>query len=129
MRRAGWPGGMCYPGITLVWRALAILPWPPMICRKKLMYYLLFYDYVDNILERRKPYRAGHLALTQEYVDRGELLLGGAYAEPADGAALVFKVDDKARIEAFVERDPYVVNGLVTAWRIRAWNVVVGAVF
>jgi uncharacterized protein len=29
-------------------------------------------------------------------------------------------------VEAFVEQDPYVRNGLVTSWRIREWNVAVG---
>ena len=91
------------------------------------MYFLLFYDYVDNIIERRAPYREAHLALVAGYVDRGELVLGGAFANPADGAVLAFKVDERATIEQFVERDPYVVNGLVTAWRIREWTVVVGS--
>jgi len=26
--------------------------------------------------------------------------------------------------EAFAARDPYVLNGLVTKWRVRPWNVV-----
>ena len=91
------------------------------------MYFLLFYDYVENIIERRTPYREAHLALVRGYVDRGELVLGGAFANPADGAVLAFKVDERATIEQFVERDPYVVNGLVTAWRIREWTVVVGS--
>jgi uncharacterized protein YciI len=29
-------------------------------------------------------------------------------------------------VEAFTKADPYVQNGLVTGWRIREWNVVVG---
>ena len=91
------------------------------------MYFLLFYDYVENIIERRAPYREAHLALVRGYVDRGELVLGGAFANPADGAVLAFKVDERATIEEFVERDPYVVNQLVTAWRIREWTVVVGS--
>lgn len=91
------------------------------------MYCLLLYDYVENVVERRAPHREGHLALVREYVDRGELMLGGAFADPADGAAIAFKVDDKSKIEEFVEKDPYVVKGLVTGWRIREWTVVVGA--
>ena len=91
------------------------------------MYFLLFYDYVENVVERRAPYREAHLALVTEYVDRGELVLGGAFANPADGAAIVFKVENQAKIEKFVERDPYVINGLVTGWRVRDWTVVVGS--
>jgi uncharacterized protein YciI len=91
------------------------------------MYFLLCYDYVENIVERRTPYREAHLALVREYVERGELVFGGAFANPADGAAIVFKVENQARIEEFVEKDPYVINGLVTEWRIREWTVVVGS--
>jgi hypothetical protein len=91
------------------------------------MYFLLLYDYVENIVERRAPYREAHLAMVREYVARGELVLGGAFADPADGAAIVFKVEDKAKLEDFVKNDPYVVNGLVSGWRIREWTVVVGS--
>lgn len=91
------------------------------------MFFILFYDYIENIIERRAPYREAHLALVKEYVARGELILGGAFANPADGAAIVFKTDDQARIEEFVQKDPYVINGLVTGWRIREWTVVVGS--
>lgn len=91
------------------------------------MHYILFYDYVENVIERRTPFRQAHLALTEEYVRRGELLLGGAYADPADGAALIFKTEDRNRVESFVANDPYVRNHLVTGWRIREWTVVVGS--
>jgi uncharacterized protein YciI len=30
-------------------------------------------------------------------------------------------------VEAFALADPYVTEGLVTAWRVRSWNVVIGA--
>ncbi|GAB3685044.1 YciI-like protein [Salinisphaera aquimarina] len=91
------------------------------------MYFLLSYDYVENIVERRAPYRDTHLALAQAYAGRGELVLGGAFTQPADSAALVFNVGGQADVEAFVAKDPYVKNGLVTGWRIREWNVVVGS--
>ena len=90
------------------------------------MYCILFYAYVENIIEKRKPYREEHLALAQRFVADGKLILGGAYAEPADGAAIIFKVETKADVLFFVENDPYVKNGLVTQWYIREWNAVVG---
>lgn len=92
------------------------------------MYYILFYNYVDNIIEKRVPFREAHLALATSFVESGELLLGGAFANPADGAILIFKVGNKAQVEAFVKQDPYVQNDLVTSWNIREWSVVVGAV-
>ena len=59
-------------------------------------------------------------------LDRGELVMGGAFADPVDGDALLFQVKDRSVIEGFVKKDPYVASGLVTAWRIRPWTVVVG---
>jgi uncharacterized protein YciI len=89
------------------------------------MHSLLFYDYVDAILERRQPFRNEHLALAAEFRERGVLLMAGALVEPVDGAVLVFATDDRSVVEDFVARDPYVREELVTAWRIRPWNVVV----
>jgi hypothetical protein len=89
------------------------------------MHYLLFYDYVEDAVERRAPFREGHLRLAREALARGELLMGGAFAEPVDGAALLFQADPSV-VEAFLRRDPYVTNGVVTRWRIRPWTVVVG---
>ncbi|MEJ2346536.1 MAG: YciI-like protein [Gammaproteobacteria bacterium] len=91
------------------------------------MYYLLFYDYVDHIAERRTPFRDRHLALARDAQRRGELVLGGAVGEGLDGAVLAFRTDDVTAVEAFVAADPYVDNGLVTRWRIEPWHVVVGS--
>jgi len=91
------------------------------------MYFLLFYDYVENAVERRAPLREEHLRLAREAVARGELLMGGAFAEPVDGAVLLFQADDPSVVEAFVRADPYVTAGVVTRWRIRPWTVVVGS--
>jgi uncharacterized protein YciI len=90
------------------------------------MHYILFYDVVEDYLERRGEFREEHLGLASRAHDDGKLILAGAYASPADGAALVFRVDDVAEIESFVQSDPYVVNGLVREWRIREWTVVIG---
>lgn len=90
------------------------------------MHFALFYDYVPDVLERRAPHRAEHLALAREYHAAGKLLLAGAFDPAAEGALFVWKVDSRADVEAFVARDPYVKNGVVTGHRIRPWNVVVG---
>jgi uncharacterized protein len=90
------------------------------------VYFLLLYDVVDQFTDRRAPYRDAHLALARAASERGELLLAGAFAEPADGAALVFKADDKSVAERFAAGDPYVTEGLVKRWTVRKWNVVVG---
>ncbi len=91
------------------------------------MHFLLFYDYVENIIERREPYREAHLALAKEHVERGELILAGVFTDPLDGATLLFKTDDRRNIENYVQRDPYVANGLVSEWRIRECKIVLGS--
>jgi uncharacterized protein YciI len=91
------------------------------------MLFVLTYDYVPDVLEKRTPHRAGHLALLQELHAAGKLLSAGAFDPPSDGALFVFQADSAADVEAFVKRDPYMKNGVVTGHRIRPWNVVIGA--
>jgi uncharacterized protein YciI len=89
-------------------------------------HHLLLYDYVEDYVERRAPFRERHLALARQAHDRGELVMAGALADSPPGAVFVFSVDDPSAVEAFVEVDPYVQGGVVTSWRVRPWNVVVG---
>jgi uncharacterized protein YciI len=91
------------------------------------VHYLLFYDVVPDYVERRAAFRDEHLALAWEAHTRGELVLGGALADPVDGAVLLFSGDSPAAAEAFAVADPYVRNGLVTKWRVRKWTTVAGA--
>jgi len=88
------------------------------------MHTILFYDVVDDYVERRAALRAEHLELGRQSVERGELVMGGALADPVDQAILVFRGDSTAAAEAFVKADPYVKNGLVKSWRIRKWTTV-----
>jgi uncharacterized protein YciI len=90
------------------------------------VHYLLFYDVVADYASRRLAFRDAHLAHTRRACARGELLLGGALADPIDGAVLLFRGDSPAVAEAFAAADPYVTNGLVTRWRVREWTTVVG---
>lgn len=86
--------------------------------------YILFYEYGENAFERRAPYREEHLGLARDSHARGDMVLAGAFNDPLDGAALVFRTREAA--EAFAKVDPYVRSGLVTDWRVREWNVVIG---
>jgi uncharacterized protein YciI len=90
------------------------------------MYYILLYDVVEDYITRRAPYRDAHLTVATAARQRGELIMAGAFADPADGAALVFRTDDPSMPERFAREDPYVKNGLVKNWRVRTWNVVIG---
>jgi hypothetical protein len=89
-------------------------------------HYLLFYDLAEEYLQRRPQYRAEHLGKAWAAHERGELVLAGALADPADTAVLFFKGESSEVAEAFVREDPYVRNGLVRSWRVREWTTVVG---
>jgi uncharacterized protein len=87
---------------------------------------LLNYSYVPDILERRGPHREAHLAGAQKQLDAGKLVCAGAVGAPPKGATFFFKGASKEEVEAFVAADAYVKAGLVTAWAIEPYTVVVG---
>jgi uncharacterized protein YciI len=89
-------------------------------------HFLLFYDGAPDYLERRPQFRDAHLRHAWAAAERGELVLGGALADPVDGAVLMFAAEDKSVAEEFAKADPYVVNGLVARWHVRGWTTVVG---
>jgi len=90
------------------------------------MHYALLYQVSEDYLSRRPEFREEHLTLAWEAHQRGELVLAGAFDEPADGALLIFsgRSDEVAR--RFAQADPYVRHGLVRSWQVRPWNTVVG---
>jgi uncharacterized protein YciI len=89
-------------------------------------YFALMYDLVDDYLTRRAEFREQHLKMANDLRARGEIVLAGAFADPPDKALLVFHTDDRSVPENFARKDPYVINGLVKRWEVRAWTVVVG---
>ncbi|MDE3135637.1 MAG: YciI family protein [Acidobacteriota bacterium] len=90
------------------------------------MHCILFYDIVENYVERRVPFRSEHLALAKQAYERGDLVMGGALADPVDGVVIVFRGPSTEAAEAFAKADPYVKSGLVKSWRVRKWNTVIG---
>jgi hypothetical protein len=86
---------------------------------------VLEYTLADDYLQRRAALREEHLALVRAAHERGELLMAGALPDPYDRALLVWTAPREV-VERFTGSDPYVVQGLVTGWTIRQWDVVVG---
>lgn len=89
-------------------------------------HYLLIYDLADDYLTRRAEFRGVHLNLAWAAHQRGELVMGGALAEPVDRAILMFKGESPKVAEEFAKVDPYVTNGLIKSWSVRPWMTVVG---
>lgn len=89
-------------------------------------YFVLSYRTAEGYVEKRAPYRAEHLQRAREAHARGELLLAGAFADPGEGALLIFRAPDRSTVEQFAQQDPYVTAGLIARWDVREWTVVIG---
>jgi uncharacterized protein len=87
----------------------------------------LIYDMVENFAERRQPYREAHLQSINEAQARGLIVMAGPLGDPPDGGLLIFRADSPATVEEWVRADTYVTNGIVVGWKVRPWNLVIGA--
>ena len=103
------------------------MSWWRVGVEEEAMHYLLFYETADDYVARRGHFRSAHLEKAWAASERGELVLGGALANPVDGAVLLFKGESPAVAENFAKVDPYVTNGLVRKWRVREWTTVAGS--
>jgi len=93
-------------------------------------YYILQYAYVSGYLEKRKPYRPGHLALLKEYYDQDVIVASGLTGRPTSpyGSMFLFNVTSgEALKKLWVNHDPYIANNLVTKWQIFEWTIGIGA--
>jgi uncharacterized protein YciI/heme-degrading monooxygenase HmoA len=90
------------------------------------MHYLLFYEVGEDYASRRAEFREAHLEKAWKASERGELVLGGALANPLDGAVLLFRGNSPEVPERFAKDDPYVTSGAVKRWHVREWTTVVG---
>lgn len=85
--------------------------------------FILRYNYVTDVLEKRGPYREQHLDLAKR-----SCISGGPTASTADpsiptGALFVFETNLAAT--AFMDNDPYVKAGIVTSTSIEEWTVAI----
>ena len=87
-------------------------------------HHLLLYDYVQDMADRRGPYREAHLGRIRAGQDEGRIVMAGALGDPPQGAAIVFKGATRDEIEQFIQDDPYVEADLVTKWYIERWQLV-----
>lgn len=90
------------------------------------MHYLLFYEAGDDYVSQRVAFRDAHLERAWKASERGELVLAGAFANPVDGAVLLFQGDSPEVAERFARADPYVTGGAVKRWYVREWTTVAG---
>ena len=87
------------------------------------MKYVVFYESAQDVAAKAPAHFEAHVARYREFVERGELLMIGTFADPQqEGSMAVFT--SRASAEEFVRGDPFVVNGVVRSWQIREWNEV-----
>ena len=83
--------------------------------------YVLFYESADDVMSKAPAQFPAHKARLDEFQAAGTLLMVGTFANAQDdGSMAVFTTREAA--EAFVQGDPFVLNGVVRAWRILEWN-------
>lgn len=89
-------------------------------------HFVLTYQSVPDIMDRRGPFREEHIALLKKLQSKGHLLLAGAFVGDPPGAVFIFQGQDDSAAKSFAQADPYVVAGLVEKWTVRQWTTVVG---
>ncbi len=85
------------------------------------MKYVLLYDPADDLASKAPRHFPAHRQRYETFHADGTLLMIGAFGNPQDeGAMAIFTTRDAA--EEFAAGDPFVLNGVVRNWQIRAWN-------
>jgi uncharacterized protein YciI len=89
--------------------------------RRNVVKYVLFYDSADDVRAKAPAHFAAHRARYEEFHAHGTLLMIGTFGDPqTEGSMAVFTSREAA--EEFAQGDPFVLNGVVRAWHVRAWN-------
>ncbi len=84
------------------------------------MKYVLFYESADDVLAKAPAHFDAHTARGQDFHERGSLLMYGPFGNPQEGAMAVFTSREAA--QDFAKGDPFVLNGVVRKWFVRAWD-------
>jgi len=75
----------------------------------------------------RDNLRAEHRDYLRRLADRGLLLVSGPFGpDEAPGALLLFRADDKAHVDALVEKDPFTPSGVIAETDSTEWEPVIG---
>jgi uncharacterized protein YciI len=85
------------------------------------MLHVLFYESADDVAAKAPAHFPAHHARLEEFHARGSLLMVGTFGNPQDeGSMAIFSTRDAA--EEFAQGDPFVLNGVVRAWRVLDWD-------
>jgi len=85
--------------------------------------YVLFYTPAEDVMEKAPLHFPAHQSRIGQFHDRGDILMVGTFGDPVNqGSMAIFPTRESA--EAFVEGDPFVLEGVVRSYEIREWDEV-----
>jgi uncharacterized protein len=88
--------------------------------------YVLLYTSADDVLAKAPAHFPAHKARLDAFRAAGTLLMVGTFGDPqAEGSMSIFTTREAA--EDFVAGEPFVRNGVVERWELRAWDEVLMA--
>lgn len=90
-----------------------------------MQYVIKAYD-GENMLEKRMQVRAAHLE-NLKTID-GKILCGGGLLDESGnmkGSVLVLEVEDKSKLDAYLESEPYIKSGVWQKIEVDPMNVVI----
>lgn len=88
--------------------------------------FLVIYQYVPDMEQRRTPHRPAHLDWLRERAEAGRLILAGATLDPVDTAVLIFRGEDVLAVRRMLLDDPYAAANLITGVTVRPMGLAVG---
>ncbi|MFL1376005.1 YciI family protein [Nocardiopsis protaetiae] len=89
--------------------------------------YAVTYIYAENSTAARDEHRPAHREYLSGLSDQGVNLVSGPFgAQDAPGALLLFRAGSAEEVGALVEKDPFVLAGVVADTQIREWVAVLG---
>jgi uncharacterized protein len=78
------------------------------------------YEMAPDALSKVMTHYPAHRARLDEFHARGVIFAAGPLGNPPEGAMAIFTTREAA--EEFIRGDPFVINGLVSSWRLVEWN-------
>ena len=87
--------------------------------------FMLVYSYVPEMETRRQEYRTAHLKNIEAAHERGLIRFAAAFADPVDGAVLMFEVHSAGEVYDWIATDPYNHAGLVRSATVRELSVAI----
>ncbi|MCO7220890.1 YciI family protein [Klenkia sp. PcliD-1-E] len=85
------------------------------------------YRYTEDTALRDEV-RPEHREFLRGLADAGSLLLSGPFGAGAPaGALLVFRAEDEAQVQGWLDADPFAVRGVVAGTTVAEWDPVLGS--